>query len=61
VVLDTTSTVTAAGAVKTETTDDYIRTLLARSVLGTLPVTVYGGLAGRGNLAVPKSTGSSCC
>ena len=54
---DTTSTVTAAGAVKTETTDDYIRTLLARSVLGTLPVTVYGGLAGRGNLAVPKSTG----
>ena len=54
---DTTSTVTAAGAVKTETTDDYIRTLLAQSVLGTLPVTVYGGLAGRGNLAVPKSTG----
>ncbi|MBC4257805.1 phage major capsid protein [Klebsiella pneumoniae] len=54
---DTTSTVTAAGVVKTETTDDYIRTLLARSVLGTLPVTVYGGMAGRGNLAVPKSTG----
>lgn len=54
---DTTSTVTAAGAVKTKTADFYIRTLLANSVLATLPVTVYGGLQGLGNLAVPKSTG----
>ncbi|MDT0637967.1 phage major capsid protein [Citrobacter werkmanii] len=54
---DTTSTVTAAGLVKEELADSYIRELLARTVLGELPVTVFGGLAGRGNFSIPRSTG----
>ncbi|EJC9767969.1 TPA: phage major capsid protein [Escherichia coli] len=54
---DTTSTVTAAGLVKEELADAYIRQLLARTVLGELPVTVFGGLAGRGNFSIPRAKG----
>lgn len=54
---DTTSTVTAAGLVKEELADSYIRQLLARTVLGELPVTVFGGLAGRGNFSIPRAKG----
>ncbi|EFM3283797.1 phage major capsid protein [Escherichia coli] len=54
---DTTSTVTAAGLVKEELSDAYIRQLLARTVLGELPVTVFGGLAGRGNFSIPRAKG----
>ncbi|MDA8518969.1 phage major capsid protein [Citrobacter sp. Igbk 16] len=56
---DTTSTVTAAGLVKEQLTDSYIRDLLARTVLGQLPVTVFGGLAGLGNLSIPVAKGIS--
>ncbi|EFN6254280.1 phage major capsid protein [Escherichia coli] len=56
---DTTSTVTAAGLVKEELADSYIRQLLARTVLGELPVSVFGGLAGRGNLSIPRAKGMS--
>lgn len=56
---DTTSTVTAAGLVKEELSDAYIRQLLARTVLGELPVTVFGGLAGRGNFSIPRAKGMS--
>ncbi|WP_096996693.1 phage major capsid protein [Escherichia coli] len=56
---DTTSTVTAAGLVKEELSDVYIRQLLARTVLGELPVTVFGGLAGRGNFSIPRAKGMS--
>ncbi|MEE6890799.1 phage major capsid protein [Escherichia coli] len=54
---DTTSTVTAAGLVKEELADSYIRQLLAATVLGQLPVTVFGGLAGRGNFSIPRAKG----
>ncbi|HAI5968184.1 TPA: phage major capsid protein [Escherichia coli] len=54
---DTTSTVTAAGLVKEELADSYIRQLLAQTVLGQLDVTVFGGLAGRGNFSIPRSKG----
>ncbi|EPX3224670.1 phage major capsid protein [Escherichia coli] len=54
---DTTSTVTAAGLVKEELSDAYIRQLLAQTVLGQLPVTVFGGLAGRGNFSIPRAKG----
>ena len=54
---DTTSTVTAAGLVKEELADSYIRQLLARTVLGELPVSVFGGLAGRGNFSIPVANG----
>ncbi|EOK0765065.1 phage major capsid protein [Escherichia coli] len=54
---DTTSTVTAAGLVKEELADSYIRQLLAQTVLGQLPVTVFGGLAGRGNFSIPRAKG----
>lgn len=54
---DTTSTVTAAGLVKEELSDAYIRQLLAATVLGQLPVTVFGGLAGRGNFSIPRAKG----
>ena len=54
---DTTSTVTAAGLVKEELSDAYIRQLLARTVLGELPVTVFGGLAGRGVFSIPRAKG----
>lgn len=54
---NTTSTVTAAGIVKEELSDSYIRELLARTVLGQLPVTVFGGLAGRGNFSIPVANG----
>lgn len=54
---DTTSTVTAAGLVKEELSDAYIRQLLAQTVLGQLPVTVFGGLAGRGNFSIPRANG----
>ncbi len=54
---DTTSTVTAAGLVKEELADAYIHQLLARTVLGELPVTVFGGLAGRGNFSIPRAKG----
>ena len=56
---DTTSTVTAAGLVKEQLADSYIRDLLARTVLGQLPVTVFGGLAGLGNLSIPVAKGMS--
>lgn len=54
---DTTSTVTAAGLVKEELSDAYIRQLLAETVLGKLNVTVFGGLAGRGNFSIPRAKG----
>ncbi|HFG3705965.1 TPA: phage major capsid protein [Escherichia coli] len=54
---DTTSTVTAAGLVKEQLADSYLRELLARTVLGQLPVTVFGGLAGRGNFSIPRAKG----
>ncbi|HBC8855900.1 TPA: phage major capsid protein [Escherichia coli] len=54
---DTTSTVTAAGLVKEELSDAYIRQLLAQTVLGQLPVTVFGSLAGRGNFSIPRAKG----
>lgn len=54
---DTTSTVTAAGLVKEQLADAYLRELLARTVLGQLPVTVFGGLAGRGNFSIPRAKG----
>lgn len=54
---DTTSTVTAAGLVKEELSDAYIRQLLAETVLGKLDVTVFGGLAGRGNFSIPRAKG----
>lgn len=54
---DTTSTVTAAALVKEELADSYIRQLLAQTVLGQLDVTVFGGLAGRGNFSIPRSKG----
>ncbi|HEM7947887.1 TPA: phage major capsid protein [Citrobacter koseri] len=54
---NTTSTVTAAGLVKEQLSDSYIRELLARTVLGQLPVTVFGGLAGLGNFSIPVANG----
>lgn len=54
---NTTSTVTAAGLVKEQQSDSYIRELLARTVLGQLPVTVFGGLAGLGNFSIPVANG----
>ncbi|HGW5057962.1 TPA: phage major capsid protein [Citrobacter koseri] len=54
---NTTSTVTAAGLVKKQLSDSYIRELLARTVLGQLPVTVFGGLAGLGNFSIPVANG----
>ncbi|EPQ3345969.1 phage major capsid protein [Citrobacter freundii] len=54
---DTVSTVTAAGLVKEQLADSYIRELLARTVLGQLPVTVFGGLAGLGNFSIPRAKG----
>lgn len=56
-VRSTTSTVTAAGLVKEELSDAYIRQLLAQTVLGQLPVTVFGSLAGRGNFSIPRAKG----
>lgn len=54
---DTVSTVTAAGLVKEQLADSYIRELLARTVLGQLPVTVFGGLDGLGNFSIPRAKG----
>ncbi|MFO3731119.1 phage major capsid protein [Citrobacter koseri] len=54
---NTTSTVTAAGLVKEQLSDSYIRELLAHTVLGQLPVTVFGGLAGLGNFSIPVANG----
>ncbi|HAU5600979.1 TPA: phage major capsid protein [Citrobacter koseri] len=54
---NTTSTVTAAGLVKEQLSDSYIRELLTRTVLGQLPVTVFGGLAGLGNFSIPVANG----
>ncbi|EPK2935645.1 HK97 family phage prohead protease, partial [Citrobacter freundii] len=54
---DTVSTVTAAGLVKEQLADSYIRELLARTVLGQLPVTVFGGLDGLGNFSIPRVKG----
>ncbi|MBJ9240883.1 phage major capsid protein [Citrobacter braakii] len=54
---DTVSSVTAAGLVKDQLADSYIRELLARTVLGQLPVTVFGGLDGLGNFSIPRAKG----
>ena len=54
---DTVSTVTAAGLVKEQLADSYIRELLARTVLGQLPVNVFGGLDGLGNFSIPRAKG----
>ncbi|MEQ0737189.1 phage major capsid protein [Enterobacter asburiae] len=56
-VVPATNTTTAAGAVKDDLQDQYIPELLKLSALGELNTTVYSGLAGRGNLSIPKAAG----
>lgn len=54
-----TNTTTAAGVVADDLQDQYIPELLKISALGELNTTVYSGLAGRGNLSIPKAAGVS--
>jgi HK97 family phage major capsid protein/HK97 family phage prohead protease len=54
-----TNTTTAAGVVADDLKDQYIPELLKISALGELNTTVYSGLAGRGNLSIPKAAGVS--
>lgn len=56
-VVPSTNTTTAAGLVAEDLQDQYIPELLKQSALGELNPTVYSGLAGRGNLAIPKANG----
>ncbi|BBV90931.1 MULTISPECIES: phage major capsid family protein [Enterobacter cloacae complex] len=56
-VVPATNTTTAAGAVADDLQDQYIPELLKISALGQLNPTVYSGLAGRGNLSIPKAAG----
>ncbi|WP_312283219.1 phage major capsid protein [Pseudescherichia sp.] len=56
-VVPSTNTTTAAGLVAEDLQDQYIPELLKLSVLGELSPTVYSGLAGRGNLSIPKADG----
>jgi len=56
-VVPSTNTTTAAGLVAEDLQDQYIPELLKLSVLGELNPTVYSGLAGRGNLSIPKADG----
>ncbi|MCK7164552.1 phage major capsid protein [Enterobacter cloacae] len=56
-VVPATNTTTAAGAVADDLQDQYIPELLKLSALGELNTTVYSGLAGRGNLSIPKAAG----
>lgn len=56
-VVPATNTTTAAGAVADDLQDQYIPELLKLSALGELNTTVYSGLAGRGNLTIPKAAG----
>ena len=51
-----TSTVTGAGVVETAYSDDFIRPLLAESILGRLPIEVITGVEGR-TFTIPKLTG----
>ncbi|WP_447743296.1 phage major capsid protein [Enterobacter asburiae] len=50
-----TTTVTAAGAVETAYDSDFIRPLLAESILGRLPIEVITGVEGR-TFTIPKLT-----
>ncbi|ENV4137244.1 phage major capsid protein [Escherichia coli] len=52
-----TNTTTAAGVVVEDLQDQYIPELLKISALAELNTTVYSGLAGRGNLSIPKAAG----
>ncbi|WP_318392252.1 phage major capsid protein [Enterobacter sp.] len=52
-----TSTSTAAGVVAEDLQDQYIPELMKISALAELNTTVYSGLAGRGNLSIPKAAG----
>lgn len=54
-----TNTTTAVGVVVDDLQDQYIPELLKISALGELNTTVYSGLAGRGNLSIPKAAGIS--
>lgn len=56
-VVPATNTTTAAGVVAEELQDQYIPELLKLTALGELNTTVYSGLAGRGNLSIPKAAG----
>lgn len=56
-VVPSTNTSTATGLVVEDLQDQYIPELLKLSSLGELNPTVYSGLAGRGNLAIPKADG----
>lgn len=56
-VVPSTNTSAAAGLVVEDLQDQYIPELLKQSALGELSPTVYSGLAGRGNLAIPKADG----
>lgn len=56
-VVPSTNTTTAAGVVADDLQDQYIPELLKLSALGELNTTVYSGLAGRGNLSIPKANG----
>jgi len=56
-VVPATNTTTAAGVVAEDLQDQYIPELLKLTALGELNTTVYSGLAGRGNLSIPKAAG----
>ncbi|WP_314419159.1 phage major capsid protein [Pseudescherichia vulneris] len=56
-VVPSTNTTTATGLVAEDLQDQYIPELLKLSVLSQLNPTIYSGLAGRGNLSIPKADG----